>query len=93
MSKAQKEIIKFKEDRGWGEGHTPLNLAISISLEAAELLEHFQWGEKLDVEEAKDELADILIYCHYMADALSCDVEEIILNKLKKQAKKYPITE
>jgi len=91
MSKVKEEIIKFKEERGWGSAHKPLNLAISISLESAELLEHFQWGDEVNYDEVKDELADVLIYCHYLADALGVEVDDIILNKLKKQALKYPV--
>ena len=63
----------------------------SISIESAELLEHFQWGKEYDVDEVSEELADVLIYCIYMADALDLDIKEIILNKMEKNAVKYPV--
>jgi len=93
MDKLKNEILKFKNDRGWGKEHKPKNLAISISLEAAELLEHFQWGDDFDVSEVQDELADVLIYCFYMADVLGVDVSNIIREKLIKQTDKYPVQE
>ena len=67
------------------------NLAKSISIEAAELLKHFQWQNEYNQKEVEEELADILIYCFYMADQLNVNIKEIILNKMKKKAKKYPI--
>ena len=85
------ELIKFQGERDWKKFHTPENLAKSISIESAELLEHFQWGNEYDVGEVSEELADVLIYCIYMADALDLDVREIIKNKMKKNALKYPI--
>lgn len=85
------EIIKFQKERNWKKFHTPENLAKSISIEVAELLEHFQWQKDYDVEEVADELADVLIYCLYMADALNLDVKEIISNKMRKNAIKYPV--
>lgn len=92
MRELQYEIIKFQEERDWKKFHTPENLAKSISIEAAELLEHFQWGKEYDKSEVADELADVLIYCMYMADSLNLDITEIIRNKMKKNAIKYPIS-
>ncbi|MEE0942660.1 MAG: nucleotide pyrophosphohydrolase [Methanobrevibacter sp.] len=92
MRELQYEIIKFQEERDWKKFHTPENLAKSISIEAAELLEHFQWGKEYDESEVADELADVLIYCMYMADSLNLDIKEIIRNKMKKNAIKYPIS-
>ena len=91
MEEIKKELIKFQTEREWKKFHTPENLAKSISIEAAELLEHFQWQKDYDVDEVADELADVLIYCFYMADSLDLDVKEIIFNKMKKNAAKYPI--
>lgn len=92
MEKVIEEIKKFNEERNWGKFHTPDNLAKSISIEAAELLEHFQWGsENYDKEEVCDELADVFTYCVQMAIALDVKPEEIILNKLEKTKKKYPV--
>lgn len=85
------ELIKFQSERDWKKFHTPENLAKSISIESAELLEHFQWGKEYDADEVADELADVLIYCIYMADAMDFDIEEIIFNKMAKNAVKYPV--
>ena len=85
-----KELIKFQSERDWKRYHTPENLAKSISIEAAELLEHFQWQKEYDKDEVVEELADVLNYCFLMADALDVDVKEIVLNKMKKNAIKYP---
>ena len=92
MDEIMQELIKFQTDREWEQFHTPENLAKSISIEAAELLEHFQWDNEYNKEEVVDELADVLNYCFLMADALDVDVKEIILNKMEKTAKKYPIS-
>ena len=91
MQELMNEIIKFQKERDWKKFHTPENLAKSISIEAAELLEHFQWGKECDVGEVSEELADVLIYCMYMADALDLDIKEIIFNKMNKNAIKYPV--
>ena len=91
MDELMFEIIKFRNDRDWNKFHTPENLAKSISIEAAELLEHFQWQKEYDVSEVSEELADVLIYCFYMVDTLDLDIQEIIFDKLEKNAKKYPI--
>ena len=89
IDEVKKEFLKFQEERGWKKFHTPENLAKSISIEAAELLEHFQWGKEYDIGEVSEVLADVLIYSLYVADALDLDVKEIILNKMKKNAIKY----
>ena len=85
------KLIQFQIERDWKKFHTPENLAKSISIEAAELLEHFQWGKEYDISEVSEELADVLIYSLYMAYALELDVEEIILDKMDKNALKYPV--
>lgn len=85
------ELLKFQKDRDWKKFHTPENLAKSISIESAELLEHFQWQKEYDSEKVAEELADVLIYCIYMADAMDFDIKEIILNKIAKNAIKYPV--
>lgn len=92
MEELRSEIIKFQKERDWKQFHTPENLAKSISIEAAELLEHFQWGKEYDIGEVADELADVLNYCILMADALDLDIKEIVLNKMKKNAIKYPVS-
>ena len=91
MEELKKDLIKFQKERDWKKFHTPENLAKSISIEAAELLEHFQWGKNYDIVEVSEELADVLIYCIYLADSLNVDVKEIILNKMDKNATKYPV--
>ncbi|MBE6507929.1 MAG: nucleotide pyrophosphohydrolase [Methanobrevibacter sp.] len=91
MEELKSEIIKFQKERNWKEFHTPENLAKSISIESAELLEHFQWGKDYNIDEVAEELADVLIYCMYMADALDLDIKEIISNKMEKNAIKYPV--
>lgn len=91
MNKIIKELRKFNEERDWDQFHTEENLAKSISIEAAELLECFQWDNNYNKEELLDELADVLSYCFMLADRLNVDVEEIVLNKLEKTKKKYPV--
>lgn len=90
MKKLISDLIEFQVERDWKKFHTPENLAKSISIEAAELLEHFQWGKEYDESEVADELADVLIYCIYMADAMDFDIKEIIYAKMDKNAVKYP---
>lgn len=90
------QVIKFRDDRDWKQFHTPKDLAISISLEAAELLEVFQWsGKDLNCEDKQDkireELADILNYCILMADVCHLDLDEIVQEKLEINGKKYPV--
>ena len=81
------EVLKFRDDRNWKQFHNPKDLAISISLEAAELLEVFQWS----AEDIREELADVLNYCILMADACGLDMDEIVLEKIRKNEKKYPV--
>ena len=90
------EIIKFRDDRNWKQFHNPKDLAISISLEAAELLEVFQWSAgDVNCQEKKDkireELADVVNYCVLMADACGLDLDEIVLEKVKRNNEKYPV--
>ncbi len=82
---------KFQLERDWQKFHTPENLEKSISIEAAELLEHFQWQKEYNESEVADELADVLIYCIYMADAMKFDIKGIISKKMVKNAIKYPV--
>ncbi len=84
-------LRQFVSERNWEQFHSPENLAKSISIESAELLELFQWAEPSNLEDVKDELADILTYCILLADKYDLDVEEIILDKLDKTKSKYPI--
>ena len=85
-------ILKFSEDRDWDQFHSPANLAKSISIEANELLECFQWSdENYDINEVKEELADVMVYCVDMLDKLGLDADEIINAKMDKNEAKYPV--
>ena len=85
-------IRKFTTDRDWDQFHSPANLAKSISIEASELLECFQWDEEhYDVNEVKEELADVLVYCRNMLDKLGLDEDEIINAKMEQNERKYPV--
>lgn len=85
-------IRKFTADRNWDKFHTPANLAKSISIEANELLECFQWSDTdYNLEEVKDELADVIVYCIDMLDKLCLDADEIINRKMNKNEAKYPV--
>jgi len=84
-------IIKFRDDRGWKNNDRPENLAKSIIIEAAELLENYQWGpDHADLVNVKEELADVVIYAIAMAYDLGFDIEEMIYEKLEKNNHKYP---
>ncbi|MBN3490613.1 nucleotide pyrophosphohydrolase [Acholeplasma equirhinis] len=86
------ELLKFRDERNWKQFHTPENLAKSIIIEASELLENFQWGsEKVDVENVKDELADIIAYCIYLCHEYDFNINEILQKKIIKNKEKYPI--
>jgi len=85
-----KEIIEFRDKRNWGIHHTPSNLVKSISIEAAELLELYQWGENAqNIDRVKEELADVLIYSITLAERLNLNINEIILEKIAKNGLKY----
>ena len=90
------KVLKFRDDRDWKQFHDSKDLAISISLEASELLEIFQWSRDdvycLDkIDKIKEELADVVNYCILMADACNLDLDKIITDKIKLNAAKYPV--
>lgn len=85
------KILEFTRARDWDQFHTPENLAKSISIEAGELLENFQWNSDFDREKVLDELADVMTYGVLMADKLGVEINDIILRKLEKSEKKYPV--
>lgn len=91
MDTITEELRFFNEERDWDQFHTPENLAKSICIEAGELLECFQWNNEYDRTELCDELADVLSYCYMLADKIGADIEDIVLNKLEKTRKKYPV--
>jgi NTP pyrophosphatase (non-canonical NTP hydrolase) len=85
-------VRKFVTDRDWQQFHTPANMAKSISIEANELLECFQWDEEnYDLEHVKEELADVMVYCLDMLQCLNLDADEIINSKMDKNEAKYPV--
>lgn len=91
MKKLMETIIDFRNKRGWKEHDTPQALAKSIIIEAAELLENYQWEDSdPNPENVKEELADVLIYTLAMVNDLGLDPEKIILEKLEKNKIKYP---
>ncbi len=99
LDKIKNKIRKFTDERNWGKYHSPKNLSMALSAEVGELLEIFQWlndkesknlSEK-DLQATKEELADIMIYLIRIADRLNIDLEDAIEEKLKINAKKYPI--
>jgi len=101
MMALKKQVSRFRDERNWLKDDTPKNLAISISVEAAELLEHFQWKTDQQIRElvkdsvkknqVSDELTDVLIYCLGFSDVLDIDISEAIERKLRKNAEKYPV--
>ena len=89
-------VLAFRDDRNWKQFHTPKDLALSLTLEAAELLEVFQWsGADVSCEgklpKIEEELADVISYCILMADACHLDMDEIVRKKMQKNAEKYPV--
>lgn len=81
----------FVAARDWDQFHTPENLAKSIAIEASELLECYQWGGTPDQERVEEELADVVTYCIHLANKLGVDLDDIVMSKLEKTAKKYPV--
>ena len=85
-------IRKFTEDRDWDQFHSPANLAKSIVIEAAELLECFQWSDTdFDLQHVREELADVIVYSQNMLDKLGLDADEIVNMKMAQNEAKYPV--
>jgi len=84
-------LREFTAERDWAQFHSPANLAKSISIEAGELLECFQWSDDADPAEVLAELADVLTYCLLLADRLDVDPDAIVLSKLEETREKYPV--
>lgn len=89
-------LVKFRDARDWAQFHDPRNLALAISLEAAELNELFLWKkdaetEQVDKERMKEELADVLAYSFLLAERCGFDVEEIVMDKIRRNEEKYPV--
>lgn len=95
-----KQVIKFRDDRDWKQFHNPKDMAISLSLEASEFLEHFQWKNpeevatylKLHKKDISNELADVMIWVLTISHDLKIDLQSIVRSKLRLNAKKYPIS-
>lgn len=84
------QLRAFVDEREWAQFHTPANLAKSISIEAAELLELFQWSDDADEAKVREELADVLTYCFMLADRIGAEPGQLILDKLALTRAKYP---
>lgn len=86
-------LLQFRNERDWEQFHNPKDLALAINIEAAELLELFLWkkSEEADIEKIKEELADVFSFAFLLAEKYGFDVKEIVLDKIKKNAEKYPV--
>ena len=91
MRELEEKIVRFAEDRDWLQFNTPENLAKSISIEAGELLECFQWNNNYDKDELKYEIADVMNYCILLCHQIGVDPKQIILDKMKISEQKYPV--
>jgi len=93
IEELRQAIVKFTQERDWDQFHNGKDLALALSIEASELNEAFLWKEAKDVnvEKVKEELADILNYAILIADKYNLDIKEIVLDKLKRNAEKYPV--
>ena len=91
MEDVKKAVVKFTKDRDWDQFHSPANLAKSIAIESGELLECFQWNDNFNKEDVCEELADVVNYAILLADQLGVNLEEIVMQKIEKNSKKYPI--
>lgn len=93
MKKIIDALVKFRNERDWEQFHNPKDLSLALSIEAGELLEQFLWKDPddADPDKIKEELADIFAYALLLAEKMNFDVEEIVLAKIEKNARKYPI--
>lgn len=96
LDQLREKILQFRDERNWQQFHNPKDLALSLSLEASELLELFQWktseeAVEKNLDKMKDELADVLIYAILFANELEINIESVINQKLQKNNTKYPI--
>lgn len=93
----QRNVLAFRDERDWDQFHTPKDLAISVAIEAGELLDCFQWTGRdvtadANAQRIREELADVLIYCMYLADSMGVDVPQLIEDKLETNERRYPIS-
>lgn len=91
MQELISKILKFRDARDWKQFHSPENLAKSISIEAGEILEHFQWNNQFNSDEVGEELADVFMYLVLMADAIDVDLKEVVLKKLATNESRYSV--
>lgn len=93
MRKALEALIQFRDERNWKQFHNSKDLAIAIQIEASELVEEFLWksSEEGDVQKIKEELADVISYCLLFANNYGFDIENIVLEKIEKNMKRYPV--
>ena len=96
MNQLIQKVVKFRDSRNWKQFHNPKDLAISLSIEASELLENFQWKTSdesvtVNFQEIQDELADVLIYALLLSNELNINLEQAVIDKMKKNGEKYPI--
>jgi NTP pyrophosphatase (non-canonical NTP hydrolase) len=94
MKKLIEALIKFRDERNWDQFHNPKDLAIALNIETSELLELFLWkkADEADPEKVREELADIFAYALLIANKYNLDIEEIVLEKIQKNAVKYPVS-
>ena len=86
-------LLKFRDERDWAQFHNPKDLALAINIEAAELLETFLWksAEEAEITKVKEELADVFAFAFLLAERYGLNVREIVLDKIEKNALKYPV--
>jgi len=93
MDEVINRLRQFRDERDWKQFHNPKDLALALSIESSELLEAFLWksAEEADIEKVKEELADVFAFAFLMADACDLDVKQIVMEKIEKNEKKYPV--
>lgn len=91
MDNLSKSVAQFVKDREWSKYHTPKNLVMSIAIEAAELMENYQWADTEDLQAVTEEVADVVIYCIALCNVLGIDLEQAVLEKIAKNGIKYPV--
>ncbi len=86
-------LLKFRDERDWAQFHNPKDLALALSIEAGELLEAFLWksSEQADIGKVKEELADVVAFALLLAEKYDLDVKQIVLEKIERNALKYPV--